>query len=177
MRIYLTCQNCALYQTLLAKECRYVAAPAIIRFNFVLQRMYSIASKCSQRAYLRRICSVHSTQVNSNDFASDTCDLQLLLRLNKYRPCSDKLDVEDHYVAWRQAHDDPRHSAGTEGPFSFCSYPFLLNPRAKSKLLHVEARFTMSQVCSLHLSGRFRVPLDQTWSSCNSICIRSRAGG
>lgn len=59
---------------------------------------------------------------------------------------SEKLDVEDHYVAWRQAHDDPRHSAGTEGPFSFCSYPFLLSPRAKSKLLHVEARFNMTQV-------------------------------
>ena len=53
--------------------------------------------------------------------------------------------MDDHYIAWRQTHDAP----GTEyqdgdGPFSFCSYPFLLNPRAKSKLLHTEARFMMN---------------------------------
>ena len=59
---------------------------------------------------------------------------------------SDKLDVEDHYVAWRQTHDSPQHAMGVDGPFSFCSYPFLLNPRAKSKLLHTEARFLMTQV-------------------------------
>ncbi|KAK9909040.1 hypothetical protein WJX75_006403 [Coccomyxa subellipsoidea] len=58
---------------------------------------------------------------------------------------SDKLDVEDHYVAWRQTHDSPQHAMGVDGPFSFCSYPFLLNPRAKSKLLHTEARFLMTQ--------------------------------
>ena len=62
--------------------------------------------------------------------------------------CSEKLDVEDHYVAWSQTHDQPQHAYGTDGPFSFCSYPFLLNPRAKSKLLHTEARFLMTQVCS-----------------------------
>lgn len=61
-------------------------------------------------------------------------------------PCSEKLDVEDHYVAWRQTHDQPQHQFGLDGPFSFCSYPFLLNPRAKSKLLHTEARFLMTQV-------------------------------
>jgi hypothetical protein len=49
-------------------------------------------------------------------------------------------------VAWRQSHDSPQHSNGTDGPFSFCSYPFLLNPRAKSKLLQTEARFLMTQV-------------------------------
>jgi hypothetical protein len=59
--------------------------------------------------------------------------------------CSEKLDVLDHYVAWRQTHDMPQHGAGTDGPFSFCSYPFLLNPRAKSKLLHTEARIQMDQ--------------------------------
>ncbi|GAB4814343.1 hypothetical protein N2152v2_001389 [Parachlorella kessleri] len=58
---------------------------------------------------------------------------------------SEKLDVLDHYVAWRQTHDMPQHAAGTDGPFSFCSYPFLLNPRAKSKLLHTEARIQMDQ--------------------------------
>lgn len=58
---------------------------------------------------------------------------------------SEKLDVEDHYVAWRQTHDQPQHQFGLDGPFSFCSYPFLLNPRAKSKLLHTEARFLMTQ--------------------------------
>jgi hypothetical protein len=59
--------------------------------------------------------------------------------------CSEKLDVLDHYVAWRQTHDMPQHASGTDGPFSFCSYPFLLNPRAKSKLLHTEARIQMDQ--------------------------------
>lgn len=60
--------------------------------------------------------------------------------------CSEKLDVLDHYVAWRQTHDMPQHStSGSDGPFSFCSYPFLLNPRAKSKLLHTEARIQMDQ--------------------------------
>ncbi|KAK9818463.1 hypothetical protein WJX74_005654 [Apatococcus lobatus] len=58
---------------------------------------------------------------------------------------SEKLDVEDHYVAWRQSHDQPHHSYGADGPFSFCTYPFLLNPRAKSKLLHVEARIAMTK--------------------------------
>ena len=51
----------------------------------------------------------------------------------------------DHYVAWRQTHDMPQHATGADGPFSFCSYPFLLNPRAKSKLLHTEARIQMDQ--------------------------------
>lgn len=58
---------------------------------------------------------------------------------------SEKLDVLDHYVAWRQTHDMPQHASGSDGPFSFCSYPFLLNPRAKSKLLHTEARIQMDQ--------------------------------
>ena len=49
-------------------------------------------------------------------------------------------------MAWRQTHDSPHHAMGVDGPFSFCSYPFLLNPRAKSKLLHTEARFLMTQV-------------------------------
>ena len=58
---------------------------------------------------------------------------------------SEKLDVLDHYVAWRQTHDMPRHTSSSDGPFSFCSYPFLLNPRAKSKLLQTEARIQMDQ--------------------------------
>jgi hypothetical protein len=56
--------------------------------------------------------------------------------------------VEDHYVAWRQTHDSPNHGLTVDGPFSFCSFPFLLNPRAKSKLLHTEARCLMTQVRS-----------------------------
>ncbi len=71
-----------------------------------------------------------------------SCSTSTLLALS----CSEKLDVEDHYVAWRQTHDQPQHQFGLDGPFSFCSYPFLLNPRAKSKLLHTEARFLMTQV-------------------------------
>ena len=59
--------------------------------------------------------------------------------------CSEKLDVDDHYIAWRQSHDSPATEyIDGEGPFSFCSYPFLLNPRAKSKLLHTEAKFMMN---------------------------------
>ena len=49
-------------------------------------------------------------------------------------------------MAWRQTHDQPQHNFGSDGPFSFCSYPYLLSPRAKSKLLHTEARFLMTQV-------------------------------
>ena len=67
--------------------------------------------------------------------------------------CSEKLDVEDHYVAWSQTHDQPQHNYGADGPFSFCSYPFLLNPRAKSKLLHTEARYIMTQVCCASVSN------------------------
>jgi ubiquitin-protein ligase E3 A len=71
---------------------------------------------------------------------------------------SEKLDVLDHYVAWRQTHDMPQHSSSVDGPFSFCSYPFLLNPRAKSKLLHTEARIQMDQTVAdaraAHQAGR-----------------------
>lgn len=49
-------------------------------------------------------------------------------------------------MAWRQTHDSPNHGQAVDGPFSFCSFPFLLNPRAKSKLLHAEARCLMTQV-------------------------------
>ena len=49
-------------------------------------------------------------------------------------------------MAWRQTHDSPNHGMTVDGPFSFCSFPFLLNPRAKSKLLHTEARCLMTQV-------------------------------
>ena len=53
-------------------------------------------------------------------------------------------------MAWRQTQDSPglgRHGAAPtgEGPFSFCSYAWLLNARAKSRLLHTEARNTMAQ--------------------------------
>lgn len=71
---------------------------------------------------------------------------------------SEKLDVLDHYVAWRQTHDMPQHTSSADGPFSFCSYPFLLNPRAKSKLLHTEARIQMDQTVAdaraAHHAGR-----------------------
>ena len=59
-------------------------------------------------------------------------------------------------MAWRQTHDQLAlaHAAarnanngggGGDGPFSFCSFAWLLNPRAKSRLLHTEARFLMAQ--------------------------------
>jgi ubiquitin-protein ligase E3 A len=41
------------------------------------------------------------------------------------------------------------HTSTADGPFSFCSYPFLLNPRAKSKLLHTEARSQMDQAVAV----------------------------
>uniref|UniRef100_A0A061R666 Ubiquitin-protein ligase E3 A n=1 Tax=Tetraselmis sp. GSL018 TaxID=582737 RepID=A0A061R666_9CHLO len=56
---------------------------------------------------------------------------------------SEKLDVLDHYVAWRQSRDVPSMGPNADGPFSFCSYPFLLNCKAKSKLLHTEAKIRM----------------------------------
>lgn len=78
---------------------------------------------------------------------------------------SEKLDVLDHYVAWRQTHDMPQHANSADGPFSFCSYPFLLNPRAKSKLLHTEARIQMDQTVAdaraAHLSGRSTEDFDR----------------
>lgn len=58
---------------------------------------------------------------------------------------SEKMDVLDHYIAWRQSHDHPQKRSGQDGPFSFCSYPFLLDARAKSKLLHMEAKLQMEQ--------------------------------
>lgn len=64
--------------------------------------------------------------------------------------CSEKLDVDDHYYAWRQTHEqgaalDDAGRARADGPFSFCSFPWLLSPRAKSRLLHAEARLHMAQ--------------------------------
>eukprot|EP00210_Caulerpa_lentillifera_P008643 g8243.t1 len=58
---------------------------------------------------------------------------------------SDKMDVLDHYIAWRQSRDQPPKKSGQDGPFSFCSYPFLLDARAKSRLLHTEAKLQMEQ--------------------------------
>lgn len=58
---------------------------------------------------------------------------------------SEKMDVQDHYTAWRQTQDQPVRRQGSDGPFSFCSFSFLLDPRAKSNLLHIEARFQMEQ--------------------------------
>ena len=65
--------------------------------------------------------------------------------------------MDDHYIAWRQSHDSPgTEYIDGEGPFSFCSYPFLLNPRAKSKLLHTEAKFMMN-----HTVQQVRSPVQQ----------------
>lgn len=71
-------------------------------------------------------------------------------------------------MAWSQTHDTPQHNYGADGPFSFCSYPFLLNPRAKSKLLHVEARFLMTQAClpSMCLPASCNMPDMRLLSAC-----------
>eukprot|EP01026_Neomeris_dumetosa_P002828 TRINITY_DN10762_c0_g2_i1.p2 TRINITY_DN10762_c0_g2~~TRINITY_DN10762_c0_g2_i1.p2 ORF type:complete len:185 (+),score=32.81 TRINITY_DN10762_c0_g2_i1:62-556(+) len=59
---------------------------------------------------------------------------------------SEKMDVMDHYSAWRQSREEVKARNKTqEGPFSFCSYPFLLDAKAKSKLLHTEAKMRMQQ--------------------------------
>ena len=53
---------------------------------------------------------------------------------------SEKFDVLQHYIVWRQ-----NASAGARG-FSFCGYPFLLNNQAKSNLLQTEAKLTMAEM-------------------------------
>lgn len=50
---------------------------------------------------------------------------------------SDKMDMQDHYLAWRQSHNNDHRSPAGMGPFSFCSFPFLLNAKAKTRLLQV----------------------------------------
>jgi len=72
--------------------------------------------------------------------------------------------VGDHYVAWRQTHDQPAlaHARSVDGPFSFCSYAWLLNPRAKSRLLHTEARFLMAQT------------VQQVWRGSSLNCVLTR---
>lgn len=47
------------------------------------------------------------------------------------------LGVQDHYLAWRQSHNNDHRSPAGMGPFSFCSFPFLLNAKAKTRLLQV----------------------------------------
>ena len=88
--------------------------------------------------------------------------------------CSEKLDVEDHYVAWRQTHDQPQHNFGSDGPFSFCSYPYLLSPRAKSKLLHTEARFLMTQVSLCRDTANSASKHVQVAPRCDWLCPRYR---
>lgn len=80
---------------------------------------------------------------------------------------SEKMDVQDHYTAWRQTQDQPSRRHGSDGPFSFCSYPFLLDPRAKSNLLHIEARFQMEQVGGV-LAG---LRVQRTCGGC--MCVRA----
>jgi hypothetical protein len=63
---------------------------------------------------------------------------------------------QDHYTAWRQTQEHPSRRHGGDGPFSFCSYPFLLDPRAKSALLHIEARFQMEQTSEWQGASRGR---------------------
>jgi hypothetical protein len=43
--------------------------------------------------------------------------------------------MQDHYLAWRQSHNNDHRSPAGMGPFSFCSFPFLLNAKAKTRLL------------------------------------------
>lgn len=82
---------------------------------------------------------------------------------------SEKMDVLDHYSAWRQSQGSSTTATAAaaaavaaaapdagaadtdadadaskrvqDAPFSFCSYAFLLDARAKSNVLHIEARF------------------------------------
>jgi hypothetical protein len=59
---------------------------------------------------------------------------------------SDKMDMQDHYLAWRQSQNNDHRSPAGMGPFSFCSFPFLLNAKAKTRLL---------QVCIIRMGPRF----------------------
>jgi hypothetical protein len=59
---------------------------------------------------------------------------------------SDKMDMQDHYLAWRQSHNNDHRSPAGMGPFSFCSFPFLLNAKAKTRLLQVHP--PRSIICS-----------------------------
>lgn len=52
---------------------------------------------------------------------------------------SDKMDMQDHYLAWRQSHNNDHRSPAGMGPFSFCSFPFLLNAKAKTRLLQARS--------------------------------------
>ncbi|CAG9467513.1 unnamed protein product [Pedinophyceae sp. YPF-701] len=68
---------------------------------------------------------------------------------------SRKLDVHDHYVAWRErgaayARTGGAGPAGAPSPesFSFCDFPFLLDARAKAQILRWEARIQMHQTVS-----------------------------
>lgn len=92
----------------------------------------------------RRQSRLHVSRISECDPPDESKRVDVFLE--SHAACSEKLDVEDHYVAWRQTHDSPNHGMTVDGPFSFCSFPFLLNPRAKSKLLHTEARCLMTQV-------------------------------
>ena len=65
-----------------------------------------------------------------------------------------------------------------DGPFSFCSYPFLLNPRAKSNLLHIEARFQMEQVGGGgHMEARFQMEQVRGGGTWRHASRWSRKGG
>jgi hypothetical protein len=48
--------------------------------------------------------------------------------------------MQDHYLAWRQSHNNDHRSPAGMGPFSFCSFPFLLNAKAKTRLLQARTR-------------------------------------
>ena len=62
-------------------------------------------------------------------------------------------------MAWRQTHDSPNHGMTVDGPFSFCSFPFLLNPRPSQMLLHTEARCLMTQV-NTKAESMMRIPMN-----------------
>ena len=79
-------------------------------------------------------------------------------------------------MAWRQTHDSPNHGMTVDGPFSFCSFPFLLNPRAKSKLLHTEARCLMTQVNTKAVSV-MRIPITCDRNQAHTIAIQQASFG
>ena len=66
---------------------------------------------------------------------------------------SDKLDVMDHYLAWRQQEISPSMK---EAPFSFCEFPFLLSAQAKSRLLQAEAKLSMDEAVA-HSQNQYRL--------------------
>jgi hypothetical protein len=87
---------------------------------------------------------------------------------------SDKMDMQDHYLAWRQSQNNDHRSPAGMGPFSFCSFPFLLNAKAKTRLLQVRVVTCSFQICSSPHSKMARVAAQygEELCACSTMQLR-----